>query len=163
MTVYRPRVQNGWTALIGSAENGHAEVARLLLDSRADIHAATQVRRAAQGVRTRPANILRAVMLGLTRPFKSPAVAPRFTGSVQQPGPTIVARSESSPRPFPEQANFDYVKLLIIYLNCICCIYVCHKYNVMSFIESRRIFEIAMEKYKGLFAVCLDVAKSDLV
>jgi ankyrin repeat protein len=51
-------VQNGFTALIKSAQNGHVEVARLLLDSRADIHAATQVRRAAQGVRTRPANLL---------------------------------------------------------------------------------------------------------
>ncbi len=52
-------MQDGRTALIVSALNGHAEVVRLLLDSRADIHAATQVRRAAQGVRTRPANLLR--------------------------------------------------------------------------------------------------------
>jgi ankyrin repeat protein len=55
----RPRAQDGWTALIYSASFGHVEVARLLLDSRADIHAAKKVRRAAQGVRTRPANMLR--------------------------------------------------------------------------------------------------------
>jgi hypothetical protein len=35
-----------------SAQDGHFEVVRLLLDSKADIHAATQVRRAAQGMRT---------------------------------------------------------------------------------------------------------------
>jgi ankyrin repeat protein len=52
-------VQDGFTALIVSAQNGHVEVVRLLLDSRADIHAANKVRRAAQGVRTRPANLLR--------------------------------------------------------------------------------------------------------
>ena len=51
--------RDGWTALILSALNGHVEVARLLVDSRADIHAANKVRRAAQGVRTRPANLLR--------------------------------------------------------------------------------------------------------
>ena len=46
-----PRWQDGWTALIMSAQNGHVEVARLLLESKADIHAATQVPQA------KPANL----------------------------------------------------------------------------------------------------------
>ena len=44
-TLCQPRVQDGWTALHASAQNGHIEVARLLLDSKADIHAATEVPR----------------------------------------------------------------------------------------------------------------------
>ncbi len=54
-----PRVQDGTTALIKSAQNGHVEVARLLLEGKADIHAATQVRREAQGMRNRRANLVR--------------------------------------------------------------------------------------------------------
>jgi hypothetical protein len=42
-----PCEQGGWTALIQSAQNGHLEVARLLLDSKADTHAATKVPRSA--------------------------------------------------------------------------------------------------------------------
>ena len=58
-TPCHPRVQCGWTALIWSAMNGHVEVARLLLEGKADIHAAAQVRRGAQGMRTRRANLVR--------------------------------------------------------------------------------------------------------
>jgi hypothetical protein len=45
-------VQGCFTALYVSAEFGHVEVARLLLEGKADIHAALQVRRGAQGMRT---------------------------------------------------------------------------------------------------------------
>jgi hypothetical protein len=38
-------VQNGATALFVCAQDGHLEVARLLLDSGADIHTAIKVRR----------------------------------------------------------------------------------------------------------------------
>jgi hypothetical protein len=41
---HRRGMQNGWTALIVSAQNGHLEVALLLLDSNADIHAASKVK-----------------------------------------------------------------------------------------------------------------------
>ena len=52
-------MQAGVTALIMSAANGKVEVARLLLEGKADIHAAMQVRRGAQGMRTRRANLVR--------------------------------------------------------------------------------------------------------
>ena len=52
-------MQDGATALIQSASSGHVEVARLLLDSKADIHAATQVPQAAQAMCTKAANLLR--------------------------------------------------------------------------------------------------------
>ncbi len=52
-------LQDGYTAIIASAQNGHVEVAMLLLNSGADIHAASKVRRAAQGMRIRPNNLLR--------------------------------------------------------------------------------------------------------
>jgi hypothetical protein len=39
----RPRVQGGRTALINSAQSGNLEVVRLLLESKADIHAASEV------------------------------------------------------------------------------------------------------------------------
>ncbi len=41
-----PPPQDGWTGLILASQNGRADVVRLLLDSRADIHAATKVGRA---------------------------------------------------------------------------------------------------------------------
>ena len=40
----RPRVQIGGTALIVSAQGGHVEVVRLLLEKGANVHAAAQVR-----------------------------------------------------------------------------------------------------------------------
>ncbi len=43
VTADRPRVQAGGTALIVSASNGNLEMARLLLESKADIHAADKV------------------------------------------------------------------------------------------------------------------------
>ena len=47
-------MQDGWTALITSAQNGHVDVAQLLLESKADIHEATQV---PQATCTKPANM----------------------------------------------------------------------------------------------------------
>ena len=44
-TLGHPRAQDGKTALMVSAQDGHMEVARLLLDSKADIHAADKVPR----------------------------------------------------------------------------------------------------------------------
>ncbi len=52
-------MQYGYTALIKSAGHGNVEAAQLLLESKADIHAATQVPQAAQAMRTKPANLLR--------------------------------------------------------------------------------------------------------
>ena len=50
--------QDGWTGAILAAQNGHLDVVRLLLDSRAHVHAATTVRasartRAGTGARAR--------------------------------------------------------------------------------------------------------------
>ncbi len=61
-----PRVQDGATALIWSAENGHLDVARLLLDSKADIHAANKVPQFAHNPNT------------LTLMLASPSVWPAF-------------------------------------------------------------------------------------
>ncbi len=40
---YHQNMQDGFTALIGSATNDHLEVVRLLLDSKAEIHEASKV------------------------------------------------------------------------------------------------------------------------
>ncbi len=45
------RAQDGWTALIWAAEKGHADCARLLLDSGADKEAKDKVRATSAGVR----------------------------------------------------------------------------------------------------------------
>ena len=47
------------------------EVARLLLESKADIHAAAQVPQAAQAMRTKPAKLLRRGWLCLALPVRA--------------------------------------------------------------------------------------------
>ena len=68
------RAQAGFTALYVSAQNGHLEVARLLLESKADSHAAAQVPQAAQAMRTKPAELLRRGWLCLALPVRALSV-----------------------------------------------------------------------------------------
>ncbi len=77
-------VQEGWTALIVSAQYGHLDTARLLLDSKADINAATTVRpRSSVRITTEP-------RVSAAPPSESPA-SPPSTSRPAYPLPMVGA------------------------------------------------------------------------